>query len=124
MPVTMFRNERSSENGVNGISLELIFARSCMSLFRRACICNFLVLITGCICQAVQFLHCHVVNCCNWHGHIVQSERCSSVIPIPCVKPPLVLKDLISVCSLLTTCRPFTNFKYTSGCLFFSSNIS
>ena len=36
MPVTMFRNERSSENGVNGISLVLILARLCMSLFRRA----------------------------------------------------------------------------------------
>ena len=36
MPVTMFCNERSSENDVNGISPELILARSCMSQSRCA----------------------------------------------------------------------------------------
>ena len=36
MSAAMFSSEQSSENGVNGISMELILERSCMCLFRRA----------------------------------------------------------------------------------------
>ena len=134
--VTMFRNERSSENGVNGISLELILARSCMSLFRRASVvslCWSLVVYVRLFKSCIAMLYFAVTGM-----DIVQSERCSSFIPLSCVKPSLVLRDLISVRSitrselspaqnvllLLTTCRPFTNFKYISGCLFSSYDIS
>lgn len=97
-PVITFLNGGSKEKGEKAFSFVLILERSDESL-------SFLAPVASLCCSLVVYVNslkpCMAMLISDVMGaDIVHSALCSSVNLLPCVKPPVLLSDLMSVCSL------------------------
>lgn len=97
-PVAIFLNEGSEANGVQLMSFEIIFKMLVLSLFIPA---------------SVDSLSCSlVVNeipvksfIIPWYSDVIgmdviQRDRCSSITPLLCVRPPVLFSDRIIIITI------------------------